>query len=184
MNEIALIRAQWAAEKSRLIAVAEACLLGLERGAGKTADEFRSACGDYIESVLTAFEARDRRLADLVPAQAKTDEASHQAFGRALAQPGRSHEALERLQSARAARAPALQAWNASVQYLVNVWGARRDALDALLAANSRVSDWRTIGGIDADSILAERRAYGRVCALLPAGFMLPPAAAIQGQAR
>jgi hypothetical protein len=183
MNEIALIRAQWAAEKSRLIAVAEACLLGLERGAGKTTDEFRSACVQYIESTLSAFEARDRRLADLVPAQAKTAEAS-QAFGRALAQPGRSQEALEKLQSAGAARAPALQTWNPWVQYLVNVWGARRDALDALLAADSRVSDWRTIGGIDADSILAERRAYGRVCATLPAGILLPPAAEIRGQTR
>jgi hypothetical protein len=184
MNEIALIRAQLAAEKSHLTAVAEACLAALEsgRGADQSAAQFRNACADYMERGLSAFEARDQRLADLT-AQAGTDETSHQALGRALALPGSSREALEKLNTARANPA-ALPAWNTCVQYLLHQWKARRDSLDALLAANNRVSEWRAIGGIDADSILAERRGYRGVNALLPSGITLPPTAATGEPAR
>jgi len=42
-----------------------------------------------------------------------------------------------------------------------------------LLATNSRATDWRTFGGIDADSILEERRRYAQVCARVPPGMTL-----------
>jgi hypothetical protein len=177
MNEIPLIRAQLAAEKSHLVAVAEVCLRALEPGHGddRSAEAFRNACADYMERGLSAFEARDQRLADL-SRQAGTDETSRQALARALALPGSSREVLEKLNVARASPA-ALSAWNTCVQYLVHMWGARRAAVDAVLAANNRVSDWRAVAAIDADSILAERRGYGRVNTLLPAGIALPPTA-------
>jgi hypothetical protein len=53
------------------------------------------------------------------------------------------------------------------------VWSARRDAIDALLAASPRTTDWRLIAGIDADSILEERQRYARVSAALPGGASL-----------
>ena len=163
MNEIPLIRAQLAAEKSHLVAVAEVCLRALEPGHGddRSAEAFRNACADYMERGLSAFEAqRSAPLRDLSRrAEAGTDETSRQALARALALPGSSREVLEKLNVARASPA-ALSAWNTCVQYLVHMWGARRAAVDAVLAANNRVSDWRAVAAIDADSILAERRGY------------------------
>jgi hypothetical protein len=41
-------------------------------------------------------------------------------------------------------------------------------ALDALLARNLPVTEWRAISRIDADSIFAERARYGRVKAAIP----------------
>jgi hypothetical protein len=183
MNEIALIRAQLAAEKTRAMRVAEACLQALEHGHGAASatQEFRSACVDYLARVLAAFEERDQLLAELLRAPADPDDESRQALERSLALEGGSREALQKLERAGAAPAGAAaqQAWKAFAEHLVRVWGARRDALDAaLLAANTSVSHWRAIGAVDADSILAERRGYACLCALLPAGIMLPPATA------
>ena len=59
-------------------------------------------------------------------------------------------------------------------QYFDGPWASRRDALDALLACNNRPTEWRLIGGIDADSILEERARYARVGKTLPAGRYLP----------
>ena len=58
-------------------------------------------------------------------------------------------------------------------QFFNSVWSARRDAIEAWLAANPRTTDWRVIAGIDADSILEERHRYARVRAALPAGASL-----------
>jgi hypothetical protein len=180
MNEIALIQGQLAAEKSRASAVAEACLRALERehGAAEAVGEFRSACVDYLVRVLAAFEERDQRLADVL--RALPTDGSRERLERALALPGRSRDALEKLQSACASPpgALALAAWRTFEHELVHGWGARREALAGLLAANTRVADWRAIGGIDADSIIEERRGYAQVCALLPAGVLLPPVGA------
>lgn len=181
MNEIALIRAQLAGEKARLIGVAEACLMAMEHAASAPqsveVEAFRSACVDYLARGLAAFEERDQRLADLVRARPDIDP----AFARVLDQAGRGREVLERLE--RAGNGPLgevqLTAWRAGVQYLAGVWGARRDALDALLAGHPRVSDWRGIGAIDADWIVAERSGYARVRSLLPPGSLLPPAGAL-----
>jgi hypothetical protein len=178
MNEIQLIRAQLAAERAHAASVAEACLRALERqeaGAlapGSALFEFRAACIDYLAQVLTAFEERDQRLGELLQAQAPARD-SDAALLQALAQRGRGRETLEKLAAAGTAHA-ALAGWRAFLQSFHTLWNARREAIDALLAANQRVSDWRAMGGVDADSILDERRGYARVCALLPAGVLLP----------
>jgi hypothetical protein len=186
MNEIQLIRGQLSAESTRAAAVAQACLHALEHETVKTraaapVPEFRNACVEYLVRVLAAFDERDQRLGDLLRAQPTGDDVPRRALESALALQGCGREALEKLESAyrEQAVAPAQHAWRAFVQYLQEVWKARRDRIDQLLAANNRVTDWRAIGGIDADSMLQERRGYARVCALLPARVMLPPLAAL-----
>jgi hypothetical protein len=64
------------------------------------------------------------------------------------------------------------------VRYFNATWRPRREALDGLLALNARVADWRTVGGIDADNILEERRRYRRLTEHAPQGVTLaaPPA--------
>lgn len=187
MNEIQLIRSQLSAESTRAAAVAQACLHALEREPSKARAaapvlEFRTACVEYLVRVLAAFEERDQRLGDLLRAQLTADDVPRRALESALALPGRGRETLEKLEGAycEQAVAPAQHAWRAFVQYFQEAWKARRDAIEQLLGANNRVSDWRAIGGIDADSMLEERRGYARVCALLPAGVMLPPPAALK----
>jgi hypothetical protein len=182
MNEIELIRGQLLAERQHASAVAQACLLAVEREHGSDAatGEFRAACVDYLVRVLAAFEERDQRLADLMHAQRTFDVAVREALERALALPGRGREALQRLEvaSAKPAGPPAQDAWKRFVQYFNGPWCARREALDAQLATNHRVTDWRALSAIDADSVLEERRGYARVCGLVPAGVILPPAMA------
>jgi hypothetical protein len=189
MNEIQIIRSQLNAERQRAGAIANAYLSALQRAedngvpGSPALQEFRQACVDYLASVLTWFEARDQRLADLTRARLILDDAARRAVEEVLARSGRGRETLEKLEAACAAESVsrgALQAsWQDFANYLAAVWGTRRDELDALLAANSRVTDWRSVAGVDADSILEERQRYARVCALLPAGVSLAaPAAA------
>jgi len=163
VNEVQLIRNQLALERAHASAVANACATALQADGGTAAGSdslapFRRACVDYLACVLAWFEERDQRLADLLQAR----------FGA-----GRSREALARLEAA-CADHPASnvrdrqQRWREFAEYFNGVWSTRRDALDALLAANSRPTDWRTLGGIDADSILEERRRYALVVAQAP----------------
>src|SRR6266513_2412389 len=100
------------------------------------------------------------------------------ACATALARPGRSREALEKLAAALACAAAspdsrAQESWREFAQFFNSVWSARRDAIDAWLAASPRTTDWRLIAGIDADSILEERNRYARVRAALPGGASL-----------
>jgi hypothetical protein len=183
MNEIQLIRGQLATERAHAAAVAEACLRALDRDQsgvlteGSPLQQFRKACVDYLVRVLTSFEERDQRLSELVHAQLAPEDATRRALEQVLARHGRSREALEKLEAACASAQGSTpqHLWRAFVQHFNDVWGARRDAVEALLAPNTRVGDWRAMGGIDADSILEERRSYARVCAMVPAGVMLPP---------
>lgn len=180
MNEITLIREQLARERARAAAVAQACLEALRRAPGNAASGsvqgFRTACVQYLVQVLSAFEGRDQRMSDLAEVPARADPA-RQALERALSLPGRGREALAQLAvAAQAAPEHAYRDWQAFSEYLAGTWSARRAALDSVLATEARVSHWRTIGGIDADTIMDERRGYERVHALLPAGVMLPPA--------
>lgn len=191
MNEVQLIRRELTAERQHAGAVASACVIALQRADGGDAPgspalaEFRQACVDYLVCVLAWFEERDQRLADFLHARLGADDAARRALEEVLARPGRSREALEKLEAAcsvttAGGRGGALgDRWQDFGYYLGSVWGTRRDALDALLAANLRVTDWRAVGGIDADSILEERQRYARVCALLPPGVSLtaPPTA-------
>ena len=52
----------------------------------------------------------------------------------------------------------------------------RQFEIEALIASNQRVADWRAFGGIDADSVCHERALYARVRAALPSGSALGPA--------
>lgn len=182
MNEIQLIRKQLAGERQRASAVANACATAL---AGVAADavtsgsplaEFREACVEYLVCVLAWFEERDQRLADLLRARLKPEDLVRHTLEEVLACRGRSREALEKLEAAVAGvgAARGRHGWQEFVQYFDSVWSARRDALDALVAADSRPADWRAVAGIDADSILEERRRYALVCARLPPGLTLP----------
>jgi len=189
MNEIQLIRSQLTAERQRAGAIANACVSALQRAeaealpGGPALGEFRQACVDYLVCVLAWFEERDQRLADLARSRLGPDDPARRTLQEVLARPGRSREALEKLEAASAAGsapsgAAAPASWQEFAHHLASVWGTRRDELDALLALNPRVADWRSVAGIDADSILEERQRYARVSALLPAGASLtaPPA--------
>lgn len=185
MNEIQLIRAQLTAERQHASTVANACATALGRrnavvlSSGSSLQEFRQACVDYLVCVLAWFEERDQRLTDLWHARLAPGDAARRALEEVLASPGRSREALEKLEaalactSAPAPRSNAQESWREFAQFFNSVWSARRDAIDALLAANTRTPDWRVIAGIDADSILEERARYARVRTTLPAGASL-----------
>ena len=177
MNEVELIRNQLALERAHVGAVATACANAMQGDAGAFATgeslgQFRRACVEYLACVLAWFEERDQRLTDLLqtgfPSTASTRRAVEEALGRR----GRGREALAMLEAAcagtTASGSAGRQGWREFAEYFNGVWSTRRDALDALLATNSRATDWRTFGGIDADSILEERRRYAQVCAQLP----------------
>jgi len=185
MNEIEHIREQLTAERQHASAVANACTTAFARrnavalSSGSSLEEFRQACVDYLVCVLAWFEERDQRLTDLRDARPTPADEGQRTLEAALASPGRSREALEKLAAA-LARTPAPSAdsrtqesWREFAQFFNSVWSARRDAIETWLAANPRTTDWRVIAGIDADSILEERHRYARVRAALPAGASL-----------
>jgi hypothetical protein len=183
VNEIQLIRNQLALERTHAGAVANACATALQAdgGTGAGSDslaQFRGACVDYLACVLAWFEERDQRLTDLLQARFGARDPARQALEEVLVRPGRSREALARLEIA-CADVPASssgdrqQGWREFAEYFNGVWSTRRDALDAVLFANERPADWRTLGGIDADSILEERRRYALVAARMPPGVTL-----------
>jgi hypothetical protein len=174
VNELQLIRAQLDLERRHAQATVNACCAALEgpargaRAAGATLEPFREACVDYLVGVLAAFEERDRRLQSLINqygAQHPTRDALDEALGR----PGRSREALEKLEAALMQPAEgAGRQWQQFAQFFNGPWSERRDAIDALLGAGTRATEWRTVSGIDADSILEERRRFARVEQTLP----------------
>ena len=67
--------------------------------------------------------------------------------------------------------------WSDFLRFFSGTWSARRDEIDRLFERQAKVTDWRTVSEIDADSIVDERSRYARVKATLPAGIeMSPPA--------
>ena len=186
MNEVQLIRSQLALERAHAGAVANACATALQAD-GATASgsdslaPFRRACVDYLACILAWFEERDQRLADLLQARSGAD-AARRPLEEVLARAGRSREALAKLEAAcgdqpASSSRDRQQRWQEFAEYFNGIWSTRRDALDVLLSANSRPTDWRTLGGIDADSILEERRRFALVAAQLPPGVTLGTAA-------
>ncbi len=172
MNEILLIRNQLAAERTHATAVVAACGQSLSR----EAPALRRACTDYLARVLASFEERDRRLTALC-AQRPDEDPLLRALREAPAATG----AVQRLHSAlggepAADAAGAATRWREFARYFAAVWSVRRNVIEALLAPNTRVADWRALAGIDADSILEERDLYARVCAALPPGVELAEA--------
>jgi tetratricopeptide (TPR) repeat protein len=184
MNEIDLIRGQLLEERARAIEVSQACAQALASAdgaalaSGSPLEEFRRACVEYLVCALAAFEERDQRLAQLTRTQLAADDPARRALEDVLNRRGRSREALEHLEAAFSANATAQQSWQQFLQYFNATWRPRREALDSLLALNARVADWRTIGGIDADNILEERRRYRRLTEHAPPGITLVPARA------
>ena len=182
MNEVGLIRHQLALERVHVGAVANACANAMQGDAGTVASgdslgQFRRACIDYLACVLAWFEERDQRLTDLLQARFHATDPARRSLDEVLARPGRSREALTKLEAAcagsTASDSAGQQGWREFAEYFDGVWSTRRDALDALLSTNSRATDWRTLGGIDADSILEERRRYAQVSAQVPPGVAL-----------
>jgi hypothetical protein len=173
MNETQLIRRQLALEREHLAAVAQACAQGLQAAArhsapGSALAPFQQACAAYLACVLSWYAARDRRLWDLAAGLGPEDPRCA-TVNEILARSGDSDEAQARL----AAAGDDAARWPQLVQFLEGPWSARRDALEELLAHDSRVSDWRQIGGIDADGMLEERTRFARVASLLPTGVSL-----------
>jgi hypothetical protein len=154
VNEIELLRAQLATERLHVSAAANACA-----AAAADAAALRTAATHYLRCVLGWFEARDRRLGELLRARADMDERTRLGLEAALSQPGASDVALGKLPSVEGA----LGAWQALAQFVGTAWGPRREALDALLGTLTRPADWRAVAGIDADSILEERRRFERL---------------------
>lgn len=159
MNEIQLLREQLDAEQRHALGVVAACAAAHDPSAGREAGAalagFTAACTEYLGCVLASFDERDARLA---------------ALHAELAPGETARAALGKLRAAGEPRA----GWAALAQYLRGPWEARRRTVAALLAAHPRVTDWRTVAGIDADSIARERVLYARVRAALPAGIELP----------
>jgi hypothetical protein len=179
MDEIELMRGQLATERQHAAAVANACATALQRpeAQGPAFDDFRQCCVDYLVCVLAWFEERDQRLADLVPARFAPEDAARRGLESVLGRAGRSRETLERLAAAVATSAApgaaSRASWSQFARFFNDAWSTRRDAVDELLTPSLRVSDWRAVGGIDADSILEERRLYARVADRLPPGVPL-----------
>jgi hypothetical protein len=181
VNEIELIRGQLQVERERVQAIAAACTSALAEAApaalssASPLEQFRQACVDYLVCVLAWFEERDRRLANLLD-QYDPHHPRRDALDAALTRLGRSRDALEKLEAAFAATTAGASKWQEFAQYVSGPWGARRDALEALLAAGARTGEWRTVGGIDADAMLEERSRFARVNATLPPGLKLSAA--------
>lgn len=163
MNEIQLIRAQLDTERTHASAVATACAAGSEPA------DLRTAATDYLLCVLGWFDERDRRLGELVRTRPDLGGQLRHGIAEALAQPGASAAALEKL---KATQGDPTVTWQALAQFVGTVWERRRDAIDVLLASITRPADWRAIAAIDADSILEERRRFERVNAACPPGAL------------
>ncbi len=189
MNETQLIRAQLQVERERAQVIAVACTAALAQAtpaalsSASPLEQFRQACVDYLVCVLAWFEERDRRLAGLLDRYDPHDP-RREALDAGLTRPGRSREALEKLEAAFAATTAGAARWQEFVQYLSGPWSARREALEALLGAGGHVLEWRTVSGIDADAMLEERSRFARVNATLPPGLKLPAARTAFGTTR
>jgi hypothetical protein len=186
VNESDLIRHQLATEREHAGAAARACAAALERAAGETRgvratlEELCQACIAYLGAALTSFEERDLRLADLMRARLRPADPVRRALEELLTGPGGNREVLEKLAAVSVGTpltggGAALASWHQVAQALDTGWRARRAALEAQFARYARVADWRTVGGIDADSILAERARYAQLRDRLPDGALLAP---------
>ncbi|HEX3854599.1 MAG TPA: hypothetical protein VHW01_26730 [Polyangiaceae bacterium] len=178
MNEVQLIRAQLATEKQHAAAVSQACASALATVDSQQCDgdrlgsleAFRDASVEYLVWILTRFEEREQVFHDLLRSRFAADDAERRTVEDALALPGTSREALAKLETALGATADRAARWTDFARFFGGPWSARRQELDRLFERQAKVTDWRAVSGIDADSIFAERSRYARVRATLPAG--------------
>jgi hypothetical protein len=167
VDEIQLIRRQLATESDHVAAVARACaaaLAGAEpesAAPGPALTAFRDAAVEYLVRLLAGFEERDERLRDLY-ARRPADDPERRSVEQLLAGGGSSREALEQLGRAH---------WQEFSRLIAGPWKARRDAIERILSSHPRAADWRAVAGIDADSILEERRRYAQLRQRLPHGL-------------
>jgi hypothetical protein len=170
VNEIHHIRSQLNAERDRAIAIAEACARA-PAGAdppGPVANAaiaaFHEASLAYLARVLAWFDQRDQRMNELY-ARLPVDDPDRRSLERMDDDGGSGREAVRRLEGSRRP-----ERWQEFFRFLTGAWKTRRDAIDRLLSSNLRVADWRTVAGMDADSILEERGLYAQVRQHLPPG--------------
>lgn len=183
MNEVELIRAQLATERRHAAQVANACVSALEDPAqvldGLALSTFCQTCVEYLVWVLARFEERDQVLLDLGYSRPGGED-RRRALQEILGWPGKSREALTRLEAAldrttadRTLGASPTGPWREFAQFFNGEWSRRREALDELFARGATVAQWRKMAAIDADAILEERSRFARVQAAAPPGLDL-----------
>ena len=165
MNEVQLIRAQLSLERQHAAEVVRLLADGSKRLA--TVEAFQQAGVDYLAWILSRFEERDQVFHDLLRKRFATEDPNRRAVEAALTLPGSSREALAKLETALGGANDS--AWTDFLHLFSSAWSARRDEIDRLFERQAKVTDWRTVSGIDADSIVDERARYARVKAMLPA---------------
>jgi hypothetical protein len=160
MNEVQLIRAQLTLERQHATEVARALaeLVAVE--------SFRPIAVDYLAWVLSRFEERDQVFHDLLRSRFAAEDPNRRAAENALALPGSSREALTKLESA--LRGTNAGTWQEFLHFFTGTWSTRRDEIDRLFERQAKVTDWRTVSDIDADSIVDERGRHARVNAARP----------------
>jgi len=154
-----MIRSQLRLEAQHACAVAQVLSSAAAPADDEREAEFQQSGVHYLTSVLGWFAEREARLEERVLARLTQADPLRAVLTAALASPGTSREALERLAQARA-HPPARQGL---AQFLTGPWSRRREALDAALASHRRVADWRAASGLLADGMLKERELYARI---------------------
>ena len=163
MNEVQLIRAQLGLERQHATEVVRLLSDGSKRLA---AEAFQQAAVDYLAWILSRFEERDQVFHDLLRKRFATEDPNRRAVESALALPGSSRETLTKLETALGGANDS--AWTDFLRFFSSAWSDRREEIDRLFVRQAKVTDWRTVSGIDADSIVDERARYTRVQATLP----------------
>ena len=160
MNEVQLIRAQLTLERQHAAEVVRSLaeLVAVE--------SFRQIAVDYLAWVLSRFEERDQVFHDLLRNRYPAEDPNRSAAEKALALPGSSRDALTKLETA--LRGTDADKWHEFLHFFTGAWSARRDEIDRLFERQAKVTDWRTVSDIDADSIVDERGRYARVNAARP----------------
>ena len=192
MNEVELIRGQLTLERQHAAEVARACVSALATSAPQdterlaTLEAFRQAGVEYLVWMLSRFEEREQVFHDLLRSRFPAEDPNRRAVEAALALSGTSREALAKLETALGSTVdsdssvvPAgdfladrsVARWTDFLRFFSGAWSARRDEIDRLFERQAKVTDWRTVSDIDADSIVDERSRYARVKATLPAGI-------------
>ena len=170
MNEVQLIRAQLSLERQHAAEVVRLLADGSKRLA--TVEAFQQAAVDYLAWILSRFEERDQVFHDLLRKRFATEDPDRRGVEAALALPGSSREALTKLETALGGANDT--AWTDFLRFFSSAWSARRDEIDRLFERQAKVTDWRTVSDIDADSIVDERARYARVKATLSAETSTP----------
>jgi hypothetical protein len=155
MNEIELIRAQLNVERQHASAVAQACASARAAGAASV---------EYLAWSLSRFEEREQVFHDLVRQRFAAEDPTRRAIESALGLPGSSREVLAMLERAlnTGPGARSGPAWSEFLQLIAGPWSTRRDEIDRLFAAHAKITDWRKVAAIDADSIVDERNRWAR----------------------